>query len=69
MNTIDQLHEFSSSDGWVPPVDVALSRAREELALYGSASIHDHQAMMNAAISLDHVLRNLVAALDAEAGR
>ncbi|MFD8882365.1 hypothetical protein ACFV0H_07555 [Streptomyces erythrochromogenes] len=54
---------------WVPPLDIALDRARETLAEQQAANIHDDRAMLSAAVSLEIVLANLLAALDKEAGR
>ena len=54
---------------YVSPLDAALRLAREVLAEKASANIHDHDAMMRAAVSLEMRLRELVAALDEEAGR
>lgn len=55
----------------VAPVDLAyaISEARKVVAEKAVANIHDHDQMIRAAVGLDHVLRNLLAALDAEAGR
>ncbi|MEU9606192.1 hypothetical protein [Streptomyces sp. NPDC048057] len=49
---------------WVPPLDVAISCAREALAKHAGANIHDTEAMVTAAVSLDCVLRDVLAALD-----
>ncbi|MEV6571848.1 hypothetical protein [Streptomyces sp. NPDC051577] len=54
---------------WTSPVDIALQSARHALAESASANIHDHNDMLRAAVGLDHALRSLVAALDAEAAR
>ncbi|MGW6454985.1 hypothetical protein ACWF94_03520 [Streptomyces sp. NPDC055078] len=51
---------------WVPPVDIARKTARKVLAERASANIHDHTEMLSAAAALDYVLRDLLAALDAE---
>lgn len=55
--------------GWTPPLDLALSLARAALAEHGATNIHDDHAMIRAAIHLEIRLRDLVAALDKEAGR
>jgi hypothetical protein len=47
---------------------VELRLAREYLAEVAAANIHDPQAMVKAAAGLDHRLRALIAALDAEGG-
>ncbi|MFD9515924.1 hypothetical protein [Streptomyces sp. NPDC059979] len=57
------------SQGWTPPLDVALRSARDTLAQTAATDIHDHHELIKAAASLDYVLRDLVAALDAEAAR
>ncbi|MFD0428987.1 hypothetical protein ACFQ60_17725 [Streptomyces zhihengii] len=48
---------------------MALRLARKVLADKASANIHDHDAMVRAATGLEMRLRELVAALDKEAGR
>lgn len=53
---------------YVPPLDIALSCARDALAEHASASIYDRTEMLRAAITLDMRLRALVAALDKENG-
>lgn len=50
------------------PVDVELRLCRQYVDKVADANIHDHQAMLKAAVGLDHRLRNLIAALDAERG-
>jgi hypothetical protein len=52
----------------VPTVDLALHQARTALDHCATANIHSHGEMMTAATELDFVLRQLVAALDAERG-
>jgi hypothetical protein len=66
----DPLHDPErDTRSWVPSLDVARTVAREARDRHASANIHDHDAMMRAATSLDMVLRDLLAALDAaEAG-
>lgn len=54
---------------WTPPLDIALLRARETLAEQQSANIHDDREMLDAAVTLETALRDLVAALDVEATR
>lgn len=51
---------------WTPPLDVAIDRARKVLDEKASANIHDRDAMIRAATGLEIVLRDLLAALDAE---
>ncbi|MFB8083711.1 hypothetical protein [Streptomyces sp. NPDC056013] len=50
------------------PLEAALRIAREALARHGSANIHSSSSMYFAAVDLDHALRTLVTALDAEEG-
>lgn len=57
------------SQSWTPTVDIALHAACDALAQTASADIHDHNDMVRAAAGLDYALRNLVAALVAEASR
>ncbi|WP_327180424.1 hypothetical protein OG599_35270 (plasmid) [Streptomyces sp. NBC_01335] len=47
----------------------ALDLARKALDKHSSANVHDHSAMIGAAVGLEMSLRALVAALDKEAGR
>lgn len=54
---------------WVPPLDDTLTVSRETLAEVTAANIHDPIAMVRAAVALEMRLRQLVAALDKEAGR
>lgn len=54
---------------WVPPLDLALSIARDQLTESAAENIHDPAAMLRAAVQLEMRLRQLVAALDKEAGR
>lgn len=49
------------------PVATALDLARRGLAEQQSANIHDHNAMLQAAVSLHGRLFCLITALDAEA--
>ncbi|MGW6583423.1 hypothetical protein ACWF76_29275 [Streptomyces globisporus] len=54
---------------WTPSLDVALNQARRVLAEKATANIHDLDEMIRAAVGLEMRLRQLVAALDKEAGR
>lgn len=54
---------------WAPSLDVALDQARRVLAEKATANIHDRDEMIRAAVGLEMSLRQLVAALDEEAGR
>lgn len=60
------LHDPADADGWTPPLDRAIARAREVLDEKAQANIHDRDAMIRAATGLQMVLRDLLAALDAE---
>ncbi|MFD3657010.1 hypothetical protein [Streptomyces sp. NPDC058620] len=64
------LHDpADDSDAWASPLDMALDLARASLAEQAIANIHDDKAMLRAAVQLETRLRELVAALDKEAGR
>ncbi|MFI9063230.1 hypothetical protein ACIGQE_15310 [Streptomyces sp. NPDC053429] len=54
---------------WTPPLDIALTVAREMLAQHQRADISDDRAMLSAAVCLEIALRHLLAAYDAEVGR
>jgi hypothetical protein len=60
------LYEPGPLDAYVPPLSTALRLAREDLAAQQGANIHDHQAMIQAAVMLEIRLRGLLAALDAD---
>ncbi|WP_431997768.1 hypothetical protein [Streptomyces fungicidicus] len=53
---------------FVPPLPTAIDRARRVLAEKAQANIHDQDEMIRAAVGLHYVLRDLLAALDAERG-
>lgn len=53
----------------VPPLQRAVDQARKVLAEKAQANIHDRDAMIRAAYGLHYVLRDLIAALDAERGQ
>lgn len=55
--------------GPVPPLQQALEWARKVLDEKAAANIHSKDEMICAATSLEYVLRNLLAALDAEGTR
>ncbi|MFC4500646.1 MULTISPECIES: hypothetical protein [Streptomyces] len=69
MTSYDPLYD-PATDGpsFVGPVDSELRSARRLLDETASANIHDHTAMVKAAVSLDYRLRSIVAALDTERG-
>ncbi|UJV41604.1 hypothetical protein [Streptomyces sp. AMCC400023] len=48
--------------------DTELRLARDLVDKLADTNIHDHTAILKAAVSLDHRLRSLIAALDAERG-
>ncbi|MEU3203532.1 hypothetical protein ABZ702_06545 [Streptomyces cyaneofuscatus] len=63
------LHDPERDSSWLPPLDIILACAREKIAKYANANIHDHGDMLQAAVSHHIRLREFVAALDAEASR
>ncbi|MGR3870958.1 hypothetical protein ACUXZZ_20490 [Streptomyces graminifolii] len=50
------------------PVDSEVRLTRALLDEMAPVNIHDHMEMIRAAVRLEHRLRNLLAALDAERG-
>lgn len=62
----DALYQPMPSDAWVPPLSIALRLAREDLAVQQNANIHDREAMVRAAVTLEIRLRQLLDALDAD---
>lgn len=60
------LYQPLPSDAYAPPLASALRLAREDLAAHQGANIHDHDAMLRAAVVLETRLRLLLAALDAD---
>lgn len=61
------LYQPRPSDAYAPPLSTALRLAREDLAAQQGANIHDHDAMVRAAVTLETRLRLLLNALDADA--
>lgn len=57
------------AERWIPPLDMALDRARDTLAEQQAANIYDKRAMLGAAVHLEIALHDLLAALDKEARR
>lgn len=53
----------------VTPLDRARKTAREVLDEKAAANIHDQDEMIRAAVGLEHVLRDLLNALDREEGK
>ncbi|MFM9589855.1 hypothetical protein ACKI1J_14970 [Streptomyces scabiei] len=68
MSSYDPLREPDAETPLPASVDGELRLAREYVASVASANIHDHKAMVKAAVGLDHRLRGLIAALDTERG-
>jgi hypothetical protein len=70
VDAYEPLHDpASDAHHFVPPLDMARTLARKALAKHDVANIHDDDAMLQAAASLNYVLRDLLNALDAgEAG-
>lgn len=64
----DPLHDPEKDTLVVPPLERAVEQARKVLAEKGRANIHDQDEMIRAAYGLHYVLRDLLAALDAERG-
>ncbi|MFH9728327.1 hypothetical protein ACH4M4_36015 [Streptomyces sp. NPDC017254] len=62
---LDQLGDLPGPDETLP-LDLARRLALETLDEHATASIHDHDDMLRAAVALDLRLRSLLAALDAE---
>lgn len=59
------LYQPLPSDAYAPSLDIALRLARQDLAEQQGADIHDHNAMVRAAVTLEVRLRGLLTALDA----
>ena len=68
-NPVDALYVPRPSDAWVPPLSIALRLAREDLTEQQAANIHDRDAMVRAATTLEIRLRQLLGALDADCAR
>ena len=64
---VQALYQPHPSDAYAPSLSSALGLAREALAEHRGANIHDHLAMVKAAVALETRLRLLVDALDADA--
>lgn len=63
---VEALYQPRPSDAYVPPLDIALRLAQADLAVQQGANIHDREAMIGAAVTLEIRLRQLLGALDAE---
>ncbi len=65
-------HEPLREPGYTPPAPSSLAaeiaHTREVIAETAALNIHDHMAMLKAAVALDCRVRALVAAYDAERG-
>lgn len=68
MTPYHPLHEPDEAPTCPWPVDVETNLARQVLDEFAAADIHSHTAMLRAALNLDHRLRTLIAAMDAERG-
>ncbi|MGJ5897985.1 hypothetical protein ACSCBZ_39465 [Streptomyces niveiscabiei] len=69
MTTYDPLHGVIPQHTVIPgPLNAELRLARELLESVAAWNIHDHNTMVRAAAGLDHRLRALVAAVEAERG-
>ncbi|MFD7003373.1 hypothetical protein ACFWA5_45820 [Streptomyces mirabilis] len=64
----DPLHGPDEEPPFPASLDGELKLTRELLAEVATANIHDHTAMLKAAAGLNHRIRSLVAAIDAERG-
>jgi hypothetical protein len=64
---VDALYQPHRSDAYALPLDLAMRLAREDLAVQQGANVHDHEAMIRAAVTLEVRLRGLLAAMDADA--
>jgi hypothetical protein len=70
MSSYTPLHDPERDGHTVAPrLARALEAARKVLDEKAAANIHDQDEMIRAAVGLEHVLRDLLAALDEEAGR
>lgn len=63
---VQALYQPRLSDAYAAPLSTALKLAREDLAAQQGANVHDHDAMLRAAVVLEIRLRGLLAALDAD---
>ncbi|AVZ72965.1 hypothetical protein SLUN_12950 [Streptomyces lunaelactis] len=65
MSAYDPLYDPAVDGiGWTPPLDIAITCARESLAKHQCANIHDHTEVLRAATALEFVLRDLLNAHD-----
>lgn len=62
------LHGPIADRASAPSLDIAMALARAALDRHANANIHDGVAMMQAAAAFDYVLRDVLAAVDAERG-
>jgi hypothetical protein len=68
VTSYDPLREPDSAPPFPGDVDGELRTCREFLDQVAQVNIHDHTAILKAAVSLDHRLRSLIAAIEAERG-
>jgi len=69
---MDTTYEPLREPGYTPPdpgsLAAEIAHTREVIAETAALNIHDHMAMLQAAVALDCRVRALVAAFDAERG-
>ena len=63
---VEALYQPRPSDVYAPPLDIAIRLAKQDLAVQQGANIHDREAMVRAAVTLEIRLRQVLGALDAE---
>ena len=68
MTSYTPLHGPDEKPPFPASLEGELRLTREYLDKVATANIHDHTAMLRAATGLDHRIRSLLAALDAERG-
>lgn len=68
MSSYDPLHIPDGEPLFPASLDAELRLARNYVDQVADSNIHDHTAMVKAAVGLDHRLRALIATLDAERG-
>lgn len=68
MTAYNPLHGPDDAEPFACLLDGELKLAREALDRHATDNIHDHNAMVRAAVELDYRLRALAAAVNAERG-
>ena len=66
MTSYEPLHGPDEEPPFPAPLDVEARMAHQLLAEVAGANIHDHNAMLKAASSLNYRMRSLLAAIEAE---